>query len=403
MTSVGAPQPGAQRRGARPARLPYFAVSRSDDVDVGRVVDRMERDLGVCNPRVLLFFASPRYDFSLLCKEVAERFGEVLTLGCTSAGEMDSTGSHQGSVLALALGSPFRAAATMVPDLGSARLHLGTVVAANLSRQLGLSPHELSGSRHVFVTLLDGLVSGGEVLVAAIRQAAGFVPLVGGSAADDFQFRQTWVGLNGRACSGGAVVLLLETGFPFHPFLVHHLHPTPGRLVVTRAAVRQRLLCRLNGHPALHALAQATGIPLADLEQDASAVLARARVQLGYRVGDRWFIRSVMRGEGTCLRMASQVEEGAVLSLMRGGDLVEETRAGMADAAAHLGGEPALVLAFNCGGRVLEAHACGLQADTGHALDGVPLAGFVTYGEQFGSMLANHTLTGLMMGWPDGH
>jgi hypothetical protein len=30
--------------------------------------------------------------------------------------------------------------------------------------------------------------------------------------------------------------------------------------------------------------------------------------------------------------------------------------------------------------------------------DGVPVAGFSTYGEQFGPMLVNHTLTGVVFG-----
>jgi hypothetical protein len=79
---------------------------------------------------------------------------------------------------------------------------------------------------------------------------------------------------------------------------------------------------------------------------------------------------------------------------------VESTRRGVAQALAALPGQPAVMLLFNCGGRLLEAELLGQVEALHEAMCPVPSVGFTTYGEQFGPMLLNLTLTGLVLGWP---
>ena len=106
-------------------------------------------------------------------------------------------------------------------------------------------------------------------------------------------------------------------------------------------------------------------------------------------------MRSPMKVLGSDLVMRGAVEEGVVLRVMRGGDLVERTRSGLRE---RLQPSARVSLAFNCGGRLLEARAKGLEAALYEALSEVPAVGFSTYAEQFGPLLVNHTLTGLALG-----
>ena len=82
--------------------------------------------------------------------------------------------------------------------------------------------------------------------------------------------------------------------------------------------------------------------------------------------------------------------------------MVEETARGVRDALAVIPGEPAALLLFSCGGRLLQARAQGVTEPFCRAMCQIPTAGFTTYGEQYGPMQVNHTLTGAVIGWPDG-
>jgi hypothetical protein len=82
---------------------------------------------------------------------------------------------------------------------------------------------------------------------------------------------------------------------------------------------------------------------------------------------------------------------------MRGGDLVESTREALQLQISCVPKALGMML-FNCGGRLLEAQGKGVAMELGRALTPIPAAGFTTYGEQFGSMQVNHTLTGVVFG-----
>ena len=107
---------------------------------------------------------------------------------------------------------------------------------------------------------------------------------------------------------------------------------------------------------------------------------------------------AVMRVEGESLLMGGAVEEGVVLRLMAGEDLVGETRAGLARQMQSLGQTPSAMLLFNCGGRLLLSEAEGSVDALHEAMSPIPAAGFCTYGEQFGPLQVNQTLTGLRLG-----
>ena len=60
------------------------------------------------------------------------------------------------------------------------------------------------------------------------------------------------------------------------------------------------------------------------------------------------------------------------------------------------------MLAFSCGGRFFEARDRGVLQELDAAIQPLACVGFTTYGEQFGPMQVNHTLTALMLGRPHG-
>jgi len=295
----------------------------------------------------------------------------------------------------VALSQDMRVAALPI-DLDAFEFHDGGRVVSELARRLGGARTGLSPDRHVFLTLTDGLSGNGELLVASVATHAAGVSLVGGSAGDDHTFASTWVAVDGRAFSRAAVVVLLEPGVPFEAFHVHHFTPTDRRLVVTKASPQRRLVHEIDGWPAVEVIAELLGLPVAELARDPIGVLARQPGAFAFRIGDAWFLRAVMTVCDGSLLMGGAVEEGMVLRWMRRGDLVEATRRGVGRVTRSA--PAAGMLLFNCGGRLLEAEASGVRDALERAMcpPDVPAAGFTTYGEQYGPMQVNSTLTGLV-------
>jgi hypothetical protein len=380
----------------------FFAVGTAFDGAAEDIVSDLERKLRPCEPSLILFFAHPKHDFAALAGGLQRRFPDAITAGCTTMGELGPSGLTQGQAVALALGPPCRAAAVSVPDLCRFRFEDGEGLAADLASQLDLAPDGIVPGRHVLVTLTDGLSGMEEILVASLGAHLPLVPLVGGSAGDGDRFQRTLVALQGASSAGAAVVLLLEPSVRFHAFQLHHYQPTPGRVVVTRAEPKRRLVSTLNGRPAVDVLAELFGVTPAQLRAGGIAELVRHGIQFGFHVGDSYYMRSVMTLLGDSLLLGGAVEEGAILTVMRAGDIVEATRQGVLEAQRALGGQAEVMLAFSCGGRMLEARDRGVLPQLEAATGQLPCLGFTTYGEQFGSMQVNHTLTALMLGLPHG-
>ena len=347
-------------------------------------------------PSLLLYFAGSRTDFSAIAAAIAEHFPGVPSAGCTTCGEVGPAGCTTDGVSIAVLRAPARAAVTLVEGLSEARFEHGADVLGRLTAQLGLQPFQLHPARHVLLTFTDGLSGAEEVLIASLLEHAPSIPLVGGSAGDDFRFARTFAGANGRVASNAAAVVLLEPNAPFHPFHLHHYQATERDAVVTDAEPGRRIVRRLDGYPAVRVLADLLQVSERSLREDRTVVQRLAPV-FGFRAAGTLHLRSVMNVDGSALLMGGAVESGTILLHMRAGDLVAQTHAGVRAALERVSA-PSGMLLFNCGGRMWEATAQNRVAELAAAMHTEMAAGFTTYGEQFGSLQVNHTLTGLVLG-----
>lgn len=347
-------------------------------------------------PALILYFASSRGDFAAVAAAIAQRFPGVPSAGCTTCGEVGPAGCTTDGVSLALLHAPARAAVTLVEGLSEARFEHGGDVVARLTAQLGLHAFQLDPARHLLLTFTDGLSGAEEVLIASLAEHAPSIPLVGGSAGDDFRFVRTFAGANGKVASNAAAVVLLEPNAPFHPFHLHHYVATERDTVVTDAEPSRRIVRRLDGYPAVRVLADLLQVPERSLREDRSVVQRLAPV-FGFRAAGTTHLRSVMNVDGSALLMGGAVESGTVLLQMRAGDLIAQTREGVR-AALQSVPAPSGMLLFSCGGRMWEASAQDRVRELADAMHTRIAAGFTTYGEQFGALQVNHTLTGLVLG-----
>ena len=354
--------------------------------------------IGPERPAAVVAFASWRFDPDRVAAELEAAFAPAPVIGCTSNGELGVGGDHEGTITALALMSPaIRVAVAVAPELSRQALRSSRAAVVEAAAALGLEPEALDPRRHVAITFVDGRCGFEESFCLGSASTAPQIRFVGGSASDGYgPIAQTRVFVQGRALADTGVVAILEPDRPFAVIESEHMIATELRAVVTGADHRKRIVRELDGVPAARRyqeLIRASGG--AEVLDDVVA----SSYPFAIYIGGRPYVRSVAGvGDDSSLQFACAIEVGAVLRLMRPGDLVGTTERALADAAAEVGGRPEAILAFSCLGRHREAITHGLRAPLAALYERAPVVGFHSFGEQAGSLLVNHTLTGLVLG-----
>ena len=166
--------------------------------------------------------------------------------------------------------------------------------------------------------------------------------------------------------------------------------------MVTGADPRRRVVTEINAEPAGPEYARIAGIAL-----DRLTPAAFATHPLVVRVGEQWFVRSVQRlNADHSLTFMCAIDEGVVLTVGRGGDLIGNLSAQFRRIHDDLG-RPELVVAFDCMLRGLELDQRRLRDQASAVLDANRAIGFSTYGEQYEAMHMNQTLSGIAIGAAD--
>lgn len=376
-------------------------IAASRCPDTAEATQELVRALAAADPVVVVVFVGEPHDPQHVAAVLASALPRARTVGCSTAGEIGPEGYTQGGLAAFALTQPARVSVAWFDDLGGAALSgQAAAVVARMAGELGLTVDRLDPERHTFITLVDGLTSAGELFVASVGNAAPGIPLVGGSAGTGMQeLHTTWTFADGAAATGSGVLLLVEPGVPFRSFATHQFETGDERLVVTGARPDQHMLDSLNGWPAVEEYARVAGVDPASLREGAH-VPAALPVQLAFRAGDQLYLRGLLEVRGDGFLLGGAVEEGMVLRTahpVQG--LVASTHAALEAVLSDVG-PPSGLLLFECVGRLMRAQSTDQAAALSALLRPHAAVGFHTFGEQYGALQVNFTLTGIAFGVP---
>jgi hypothetical protein len=370
---------------------PHAASSASKDPDQAAA----ELALKLKHPDLsfVLFFCSADYPLKELGAALNLAFGDVPLAGCTTAGEITPMGYGRGCIVAIGFNSQdFAVSCARIEDMECFTLPRAQQLVDGLLADCRRQAPSRAGRRFV-LTLLDGLSSSEEQVLAALEAALGGIPNFGGSAGDDNRLTDTHVFAEGGFHRASAVVLMVATPLPFEVFTTHHLRPRQQKLVVTAVDVEQRRVLELNAMPAAQAYAQLVGLSPSQLDERVFA-----RHPLAVRIGEQHYVRSIQRAdEEGGLRFYCAVENGIVLTAMQAAPMLDELGELLAGLDARLG-PPALILGCDCFLRRMELETEGLVAPASRLLSEAGVVGFNTYGEQHQGMHINQTFTGVAIG-----
>lgn len=337
---------------------------------------------------LVVVFASPGADREAVAAAGAELFPGTPVVGCTTAGEIGSSGYAEHEIVAIAFrASHFRAQAAVIPDLAQLDPEAAAAQAVRLRAELG--PDEAEWRWEFAFLLIDGLSRREDQLVAALRLGLGTIPLFGGSAGDGLDFRQTFVLVDGRFRSDAAVLVLLRSRCRIEVFKFDNLEPVPIKMVVTDAIPERRIVRELNAAPAAQEYARLIGHHRANLSP-----FTFASHPVVVRVGGQHHVRAIQKVQPNGdLVFFSAIDEGLVLTLAEPVPIAEHLEGAFGELGRR--GRPEAILACDCILRRLAVEQVQGTREVSRILSAHNVVGFSTYGEQFNSVHVNQTMTGV--------
>ena len=372
----------------------HIRTAQSCATDARAAVQEFRAQIWRPGLSLVAFFCSSDYDLEALADEMARAFPGVSVVGCTTAGEIGPDGYRQGSLTGAGFpGSHYGAVTGLLASVQDFEFSQMPGFTQGLLRRLeaGNPP---AGADDLFgLMLIDGLSAREEPVAHALQASLRGIPLVGGSAGDDLRFDSTRVYHGGRFHQDAAVLALVRTAYPFQIFKTQHFIYQGERLVVTAADASRRIVHELNGLPAAEEYARLIGCSVADLTPQRFA--ASPVVVL---IDGTDYVRSIQKAnpDGS-LTFYCAIDVGLILRVATGVNLLDDLDETLRGLQAKLGELQAL-FAFDCILRNLELEQKGLKPRVGEMLRRNHAVGFSTYGEQYGGVHVNQTLSGIAIG-----
>ena len=351
------------------------------------------QDIAQPDVRAVIYFFSPELAATGIHSYISGRFPGVPCVGASMIGGWSTPGPVEKGVVALSLsdaevGESF---VSFAEGVKSDPVAATRAVIVDMKRKL--AGRKLHPAEYVGIILFDGLCLGEEIMRELALEEGLAIPLVGGAAADELEFKETFVASGQSLSRDGVALLVLRMKVPFYYDHYVHYQPTRTSVLVTRAEPSRRVVWEIDGQPAAPYYATLLGL---------SGVQAInhghfSKNPLGVCIGDTVYVRSPNSVvDGTGLQFYCYIEAGTRVSLLRQGDILANTRDALAEARGYLP-EIQGALLFNCVLRYLEIKELKAETSFNDLFKGVPFIGFNTYGEELFTH-HNQTLTALFIG-----
>ena len=362
----------------------WLAVGRSGELDATRAgTEATAQALEGDDPALLVVFCSESYDLNELLQAINERSGGVPLIGCSTAGEIATSGPSEAGVVVTALGGTGFSVRTAVVEGVSERLREAGAEAASCLLESDDRPHK------VLMLLTDGLAGDQQEIVRGAYSVLGAgIPLVGGCAGDDLKMHATFQLHDDRVLENAIVAAAIASDSPIGIGVRHGWRRVAEPMIVTKSANNRVFL--LDDRPALDVyLEQLNAPPEASADPAAFTRFALTHPLGLSRASGEDQVRFVGEAdfEQRSLVCIAEVPQGGLAWFMEGdaSSVLEATDAACADALAPLEGRrPLGMIAFDCIARRGVLGDDGIRTEiervAKHA-DGAPVAGFYTYGE----------------------
>jgi hypothetical protein len=356
-------------------------------------MDGLIKEIDQPNIKVVIYFFSVELERFEPHKVIKRAFPNAVCIGSSMVGGWCTSGAVEKGIIAMSLSSDEVAEAFIAlqegvkkePALAAQRM------IEDLKRKLG--HRNIYPNSYLGVVFFDGLCRGEEIIKRFTYEKDFNINIVGGAAADDFQFTKTLVSADEKCSDDGAVIIIMKMKIPFYCNHYVHCTPTTTSFLVTKAEPLKRIVWEIEGQNAAEYYAKITNV--SGIDKLASSHFARNPV--GLVMGGTVYVRSpaqVVDGKG--LQFYCSVDESTQLYLLQRGDLIANTRKSLENAQQYLPNIQGAIL-FNCVFRYIELQELKKTAEFNRIFDKLSFTGFNTYGEEYFTH-HNQTLTAVFFG-----
>jgi hypothetical protein len=362
----------------------WFAVGQSNAEDSRRAgVEAATAVNAPGDPKLLVVFASCDYDLDPLLAGIHSELGGVQLIGCSTAGEITSSGPGDAGVVITAIGGDGLDVTTAVAHGASEDLRGAGQTAASFAVRGGRREHT------VLLMLTDGLAGDQQEIVRGAYSVVGAgIPLVGGCAGDNLQMERTFQLYGDRVVSDAVVAAAISSDAPLGIGVRHGWRRVGEPMLVT--ASEDNRVHEIDGRPALDVYFERLDVPEAARADPAAFTAFASTHPLGLASrSEEHHVRFISGAdfENRSLVSIAEVPTGGLAWTMEGDtdSVLEATDGACRDAISGLDGDQPLgLLAFDCIARRGVLGSNGIADEIARIAengDGAPVAGFYTYGE----------------------
>ncbi|MCB0414150.1 MAG: FIST C-terminal domain-containing protein [Bdellovibrionales bacterium] len=373
-----------------------FKRAFTKNTDAQSALKDIADSLEAKNSKLCVLFISNSYDMEGLSEYVREYFGENV-IACTTAGEICSEGYGENTISGMAFhGENFVIDTVDFKDLKES-CDFGKISALKETYLNIKDQHlkQIKDGKSFSLLLVDGLSVKEEQLAGIIASSIEDTPLIGGSAGDGLAFQKTYVFIDGKFVQNAATLTFITTNLPFEIFKIQHFKETDKKFVITESDPETRTVLEIDGEPAAEAYSKMLGVDISDFTANTFS-----ENPLMLKIGDDYFVRSIQKvNEDKSLTFYCAIDDGLVLTLGSRKNIVENLDRLFTSLKGKLG-EVNQSLLFECILRKLEVNSLSPKEreKSMELLRSNNAMGFHTYGEQYGGVHINQTITGVAFG-----
>jgi len=335
-------------------------------------------------PTAGFVFCSPNLSLEDALGMASELQSEVAWLGCTTAGQFTEEGFIGSGLVVLLMANQDAEHSLRFSEYADDPTQTFHELCGGI-RELTRQARDRGYGMATTVALVDGLSGEGERLVERLHgELSPSGEIVGGAAGDGGKFERTLVGAGARTTAAGAALLHVFSSRRWGVGVDHGLRPATRVMRVTRAS--GNVVYEIDGRPAFDIYrdyADAKGVDLRP--ENAGTFFINNELGLMF-FNELRKARAPLSSKDGALTCAAEVPQGAGVCILDGSrdELLAAAARAAREASERLGrNRPAGVLLFDCicRGTIL-GDDFGREIEAVRSIfPGVPLAGFLTYGE----------------------
>lgn len=352
-------------------------------------VNEIKEKLAEKDPALLVFFTSRKLDSAKLHASMENQFQNIPYMGCTTAGELVTGKMLEGSLSVMAFSKD------VIEDVKIEWLDLDQGIENSVKNAFkGFEKHyniasaDLDHEKYVGLLLMDGTHGIEEEVNDKIGNQTS-ISFVGGSAGDDFNFKETFVFSNSHFDSSATVLAVVKPKNKFRVLKTQSFDVTEKTIVPTKVNKEERTVIEFNNKPAAEAYAEAIGVT----EDELADHFFENPVGLVFDPQNP-FVRSPSQAlDNKGIAFFCSIDEGVELHLLKTKNIIEQTREDL-EKDFENNGTPSAIVNFNCILRKVSLEKNGQTEAFGQLYKDIPTIGFNTYGE---SLLAHMNQTSTML------